>query len=134
MQELRPLLPPGSLLLEYQLLVGILFAACLLLLESLLLEFRLLVGIPIAECLELPENLPPASLLVKSLSVARLPDEKFSQPEPLVTMRTAPRFQVSMRFRRVGGALRRDPRSLARHIPVSGENGQPVPQRSMIFS
>ena len=150
------LLPPGSLLLEYLLLIGILFAGCpllpgsllleyhlqvempfaeyLLLPQTLLLECSLLVGIPFAECLELHETLPPECLLVKSLSVARLPAEKPSQPEPLVMMLPLPRFQTSMGFRRLGPALRRDPRSPARHILVFVDNLQPIPQRSMLFS
>ena len=133
------LLLPVSLLLdchlrEYPLVIGMLFAEYLLLPETLLLGYLLLVGIPSAECLELPEALPPESLLVKSLSVARLPAEKLSQPEPLVMMLPLPRFQTSMGFRRLGPALRRGPRSPVRHILVFVDNGQPIPQRSMLFS
>ena len=156
MQGLQELLLLGSLHLEYLLVIGMLFAGCLLQLGSLLLEYHLLVEMlfagcllqlgslppeclleiemPFAECLLLPENLSPEYLLAKSLSVAMLQAEKFSQPEPLVTMPPVPLFQMSMRFRTLGPALRRAPRSLARHILVFVDNGHPIPQISMLFS
>ena len=138
LQGLQRLLLPGSLLLEYHLLIGMLFAECLLLPETVLLGYRLLAGIPFAGCLELPGILPLESLPVKSLSVARLPAEKLSQPEPLVAMRPMwpmPRSQMSMKFRRLGAALRRDLHSPGRGILlVFVDSGQSIPQTSMLFS